>query len=227
MERYTYSAHGLKVGGGLVLEVGRVGDLAGSPGSLVGGVVNQGSRPLALVVRVLLHGGRPRTTSGGILALGVGNSGRNPVAILLIIPVLGLLGLGVGDASGLVLKPVLGNGSLLVDNLEGSLLVPVLGLRSLRVGDLGLINPVGGLLVLGVINLLLGVDRGVEVLKERTFLDGLAINQDLEGLVGVDDQGVDGGDLGGTGGRRGLKVLLLVLAGLGVLVTEDEVNLRN
>lgn len=60
---------------------------------------------------------------------------------------------------------------------------------------------------------------------EGAVLDSIAINQDLEGLVGLDDQGVQAGGLGGTSRGRSVEVLLLILAGLGVLVTEDEVNL--
>lgn len=221
----TYSTHGLKVGGSLVLEVGRVGNLAGSPRTLVGRVVNQRSAPLALVGRVLLQRGRPGTTSRDFVALGIGDRGRDPVTILLVIPVFGLLSLGVRDAGRLVLQPVIGNGGILIDDLEGRLLIPVLGLLGFGVRDLGLIDPVSRLLVLGVVDLLGRVDRGVEVVNKGAVLDGLAVNEDLEGLVGPDDQGVEGGDLGGASGRGSLEVLLLVLAGLGVLVTENEVNL--
>lgn len=221
----TDGAHGLEVGGGLVLEVVGVGNLAGGPRTLVGRVVNHGSGPLALVLGVLLHGASPLAAARGIGALGVGDSGRDPVTILLVIPVLGLLGLGVGDAGGLVLQPVSGLLSLLVQNLERSLLIPVLGLGSLRVSDLDLVDPVGGLLVLGVVNLLLGVDGRGEVLQKASLLDGLAVDQHLEGLVRVHDQSVEGGDLVGAGHGGSLEVLLLILAGLGVLVTEDEVDL--
>jgi hypothetical protein len=80
-------------------------------------------------------------------------------------------------------------------------------------------------LFLGVVNLLLRVNGRVEVLQKAALLRGLAVDEDFEGLVGVDDQSVDGGDLVGAGHGGSLEVLLLVLAGLGVLVTEDEVNL--
>lgn len=75
-------------------------------------------------------------------------------------------------------------------------------------------------------NLLLRVDGRVEVLEKRAGLDGVAVDEDLEGVVGLDDEGVEvGGLLDGRGGGK-LEVLLLVLAGLGVLVAEDEVDLE-
>ena len=224
-KKKTYSTNGLQVSGGLVLKVGGVGNLARRPGTLVGRVVNQRSGPLALVLGVSLHRRRPGATSRDLVALRVGDSGRDPVTILLIIPVLRLLGLRVRNAGGFILKPVIRNGGILVDDLEGSFLIPVLGLPGFGVRDLGLVNPRGGLLVLGVINLLGGVDRRVEVFEEVAFLDSLAVNQDLEGLIGPDDQGVERSNLGGASGRGRLQVLLLVFAGLGVLVTEDKVDL--
>jgi hypothetical protein len=222
----TYGAHGLQVGGSLVLKVGGVGNLARGPGTLVGRVVNHGSGPLALVLRVLDHGASPLAAARDLGALGVGNGGSEPVTILLIIPVFGLRGLGVRNASRLVIQPVGRLLSLLIGDLEGSLLIPVIRLGGLGVGNLDLVNPVGGLLVLGVVNLLLRVDGGSEVLQEAARLDRLAIDEDLKGLVRLDDQSVEGGDLGGTGDGGRLEVLLLVLAGLGVFVTEDEVDLE-
>ena len=224
-KKKTYSTNGLQVSGGLVLKVGGVGNLARRPGTLVGGVVNQRSGPLALVLGVLLHRRRPGTTSRDLVALGVGDSWRDPVTVFLIIPILRLLGLGVRNAGGFILKPVIRNGGILIHDLEGSFLIPVLGLLGFGVRDLGLVNPGGGLLVLGVVNLLGRVDRRVEVFEKVAVLDSLAVNQDLEGLVGPDDQSVKGSNLGGASGRGRLKVLLLVFAGLGVLVTEDKVDL--
>lgn len=222
----SYSAHGLKVSRSLVLKVGRVGDLARRPRTLIRRVVDQGSSPLALVVGVLLHGRLPFAAPGDFLTLRVRHRRRDPVAILLVIPVLGLFGFGVGNADGLILEPVIRLGGLLVHNLKRRILVPIIRLRRLGVGDLGLVNPVGGLLILGVIDLLLRVDWRAEVLMEGAVLDSIAINQDLEGLVGLDDQSVEAGGLGGASRGRSVEVLLLILAGLGVLVTEDEVNLE-
>jgi hypothetical protein len=53
----------------------------------------------------------------------------------------------------------------------------------------------------------------------------LAVNLDLVGLVGLDDKSVKGRLLGDASHGGVLEVLLLVLASLGVLVAEDEVNL--
>lgn len=221
----TNGAHGLQVGGSLILEVGGVGNLAGGPDTLVGRIVNQRSGPRALVLGVLLHGTGPLAAARDIGTLGVGDSRRDPVTILLVVPVLGLLSLGVANAGGLILEPVLGLLSFLIQNLEGCLLIPVGRLGGLGISDLNLVDPVSGLLVLGVVNLLLGVNGRSEVLQKAALLDRLAIDEDLKGLIGLDDQGVKGGDLGGTGDGGSLQMLLLVLAGLGVLVAEDEVNL--
>ena len=77
--------------GGAVLEVVGVGDLAGSPLALVRGVVDHGCEPLALVVGVGLVGALPLAAAGSLVTLGVANGGRDPVTILLVIPLLGLL----------------------------------------------------------------------------------------------------------------------------------------
>lgn len=223
----TYSADGLEVGRGLVLEVVGVGNLLGSPDTLVRRVVDEGSGPLALVGRVLLHRRLPLAATRDFIALGVGNGRRNPVTVLLVIPVLRLLGLGVRNSGGLILKPVFRLGSLLIDNLKWRVLVPVLGLGSLGVSDAGLVNPVFGLCVVGVINLRVGVDGGSEVLQESTVANGLAVDLHLEALVGLDDEGVKAGGLYDTGHGRVLEVLLLILASLGVLVAEDEVDLES
>ena len=221
----TYSSHRLKVGRSLVLEVVGVLDLTRSPDALVSRVVDIRSGPLALVVRVLLHGLSPGATARNLSTLGVGNGGSDPVTILLIIPVLGLLGLGIRNGQGLVNKPVLRLGSLLINNLKGSLLIPVIGLLGIGVGDTGLINPVIGLGVLRIVDLLGRVNRGVEVLKEAALLDLLAVLLNDVGVVGVNNQSVELGGLDDLSAGRSGKVLLLILARLGVLVVEDEVDL--
>jgi hypothetical protein len=221
----TYGTHGLELGRSLLLEVVGVSDLLRSPDTLVGRVLDHRSGPLALVLGVSLHGRLPRATAGSVITLGVLNKRRHPVTVLFIIPVLGLLGLRVGDLERLVLEPVGGLLSLGVLNLEGSLLIPVSRLLCLGVRDLSLLNPVGGLLVFRVVNLVGGVDCGGEVLEERTGLERSAIDLELEGLIGADDEGVEGGLLADAGHGGVLEVLLLVLASLGVLVAEDEVDL--
>lgn len=209
----------------LVLEVVRVRNLARSPNTLVGRVVNVRRSPLALVVGVLLHGLGPGATSRHVGALGVRDSRGNPVTIFLVIPVFGLLSLGVRDGKSFILKPVFGLGSLLIDDLERRVLIPVLRLLSLRVGNAGLVNPVLRLLVVGVVNLLLRVDGRGELVEEATVADDVAAPLDGEGVVGLDNQGVELGGLLDGSLRGSREVLLLVLAGLGVLVVEDEVHL--
>lgn len=221
----TYSSNGLKAGGGLVLKVVGVLDLAGSPDALVGRVVNVRSSPLALVVGVLLHGLLPGTATRGVGTLGVGDHGGDPVTVLLVIPVLGLLGLGVGDGERLIDEPVLRLSSLLIDNLERSVLIPVLGLLGIGVSDAGLVNPGIGLGVLGVVNLLRRVDRGQEVLEQAASLDLLVVLLDDVCVVGVNNERVQLSGLDDASSGRAGQVLLLVLASLGVLVVEDEMNL--
>jgi hypothetical protein len=76
------------------------------------------------------------------------------------------LSLGVRDGDRLILQPAIRLlGGLVGDGL-GCVLVPLLRLDGLRVGDLGRLDPVLGLDVGRVVNLLLGVDRGREVVEE-------------------------------------------------------------
>lgn len=186
----------------LVLEKCWVLDLARGPKSFVGGVVDERSGPLALVVGVLLHGLSPGTTSGDFGTLGVGDSWGDPIAILLVIPILGLLGLWVSDSGGFILKPILRHGGILVNNLERSVLIPVLGLRGLGVGDTGFVDPAIRFGVLGVVDLSGGVDGRGKVLEEGTTLDLLTVLPDSVGVVGMDNQRVELGCLDDLGGRR-------------------------
>ena len=221
----TYSTHGLKIGRSLVFEVVRVLDLSWGPGSLVRGVIDHGGRPFTLELWVLHHGLSPRATTGDLGALGVGDSWGNPVTILLIVPVLWLLSLGIGNGGGLVLEPVLGLGGLLVHNFVGGVLIPVLRLLSIRVGNASLINPVFGLRIGRIVNLLGGVDGGLEVSKETARLDLFAVLLDNIGVVRVDNERVEFRGLDDLGSGRGDQVLLLVLASLGILMVENEVDL--
>jgi hypothetical protein len=60
---------------------------------------------------------------------------------------------------------------------------------------------------------------------EGTIARRLAIDLDLEAVVRLDNESVKGRGLDNASHGRVLEVLLLVLAGLGVLVSEDEVDL--
>eukprot|EP00123_Amoebidium_parasiticum_P006625 comp17537_c0_seq1/m.17095 comp17537_c0_seq1/g.17095 ORF comp17537_c0_seq1/g.17095 comp17537_c0_seq1/m.17095 type:complete len:403 (+) comp17537_c0_seq1:258-1466(+) len=100
---------------------------------LVLGVGDLGLDPLALVGRVVDLLGGP-----GALVLGVGDLGGLPLTIILIIPVLGLLGIGVVDLLGRQEVPVLlelAAGGLLKVNQD---LVGVVGLdnKGVQVGRL-------------------------------------------------------------------------------------------
>ena len=88
-----------------VEEVVGVGDLPRLPLALVVGVVDEGRVPLALVQRVVDHGLLPEAASGGRGALRVGHEPSLPLAVHLLVPVGGLVGLGVSDLDGLVFEP--------------------------------------------------------------------------------------------------------------------------
>lgn len=222
----TYSAHRLEVGWGLVLEIGWVVNLPWLPNTLIGWVVDHWGAPLALVGWVLLHWWLPWATAGSLLTLGVRDHRWDPVTILLIIPVLWLLCLWVRNHGRLVVKPVGWLGSILVDHLVWRILIPVLWLGGLWVLNLGLLNPVGRLLVFWVIDLLWWLDRWGEVLKEAAVTERLAVDLDLEGLIWLDDESVERAALADASRWWVLQVLLLVLASDWVLVTEDEVDLH-
>ncbi len=55
--------------------------------------------------------------------------------------------------------------------------------------------------------------------------DVFTIDIDLVGVVGMDNELVEGCRLGNTSRGRVLEVLLFVFPSLGVLMTENEVNL--
>lgn len=221
----TDSSHGLKVGWSLLLKVGWVLDLPWCPNTLVGWVVNERSGPFALVSWVLNGWLLPWSTSGDFFALGVGDGWCDPCSILIIFPIFWLNRLWVRDGSWLINKPVLGNSRVFVDNLEWRILIPVLWLSSLRISDSGLINPGIWLGVLRVINLLWWVECGSEVLKKVCLLDLLTVLLDNDGVVGVNNQGVKLRGLHDTGGGRASQMLLLIIAGLWVLVVDDQVYL--
>src|SRR5690606_18328207 len=143
----AYSTNGLEIGRSLVLIVVWVGDLAGSPDTLVGGVVNERGGPLALVVGVGNLGPLPWSAAGSLSALGVGDLGGKPITVLLVVPIFRLLGLRVRDGFRLILEPVIGLGCLLVLNLIGRIFIPIIGLLRIRVRNHSIIDPVGRLLV--------------------------------------------------------------------------------
>lgn len=221
----TYSSNGLKVSWSLVLEVIWVCNLAWLPHSLVQWVVNERSRPLALVGRVLDHWLLPWATSRNFLTLGVRDLWCEPIAVLLVIPIFWLGGLWVWDGQWLALQPVFWLLGGLVNDLVWSILIPVFWFGGFWVHNLGLVDPSLRLLVVLVIDLGRWVDGRGEVLEESAVLGRLAVNQNLEGLVWANNESVQVGELVDLGRWGCVHVLLLVLASLGVLVLEDEVNL--
>jgi hypothetical protein len=182
----VHSTHNLvEVGGVEILKVVRVRNLAGRPGALVRRVVDQRSRPLALVSGVRLHRADPGTATRTFSTLGVRDGGRDPVTVLLVIPLLRLLSVGIGDGEGFLGKPALGLASLFIRNLARSILIPVLGFGGSGISDLVLVDPVGRLLVLGIVDFLGWVDWRLEALEKVTLGIRLVVNEDLEGVVGA------------------------------------------
>ena len=88
---------------------------------------------LTFVLGVVDGGLRPPSASGCLCAHGVLDQGRLPLPVHLLVPVVGLLGLGVGDHLGLVLKPTVGHASAGVHDGAGFILVPVVRLRGVRI----------------------------------------------------------------------------------------------
>merc|ERR1719288_411038 len=102
------------------------------------------------------------------VVLGVVNHGRLPLAVHLVVPVLGLRCVGVGD----MLR-----------------LVPVLRLGILRVIKLGLVNPIVGLLCLGVLDHL--GRQEIPIVSQCSGLGRLVVDQYLVRPVCVQNQGVE------------------------------------
>ena len=92
----------------LINEVIDVLDLARLPHALVRWVVDQWRAPFALIVGIGLGRTSPFAATGCLLALRVRECRRDPVAILLVIPLRRLLGIGIRDNQWLVVKPTLG-----------------------------------------------------------------------------------------------------------------------
>ncbi len=188
--RRTYRSHGLKVGRRLVFVVLRVGNLLGFPDTLVRGIVDERGGPLALVGRVLLHRRLPLAAARGLLAFGIGHGGRNPVTILVVVPVLGLLGFGIRDHGRLVIEPVIRLLGVFIHDLVRRIFVPIVRFGGIRVRNARLVHPVIRLGVVGIVNLLGWIDRGGEIFQQGAVLDALAVDPDLEALVWLDDQRV-------------------------------------
>ena len=132
----------------VVIDILRVGDLLGLPEALVRRIGDSLHGPLALVVGVVDHG-------------------CLPLAVLLVIPVVRLGGLGIYDLL---------------------LLHPAVRLLVLRVVHHAVINPVAGLLVIGILDLF--GRQELPVLLQGALVDLLAVDLHLRGVVGLQDQPV-------------------------------------
>merc|ERR1719495_835896 len=129
---------------------------------IVLGVINLRVNPWSLVVGVVNLLGLPFS-----LIFRVINHGWLPLSVHLIIPILGFGCIRVGDVLGLL---------------------PVFRLRVLGVVNLGSINPVIGLLLLGILDHL-GWEE-VPVVSQRATLSLLIVNEHFVGSIGVEDKGV-------------------------------------
>mmetsp|Transcript_68402 Transcript_68402/g.216393 ORF Transcript_68402/g.216393 Transcript_68402/m.216393 type:complete len:374 (+) Transcript_68402:71-1192(+) len=184
-------AHGIDLGEDarrLVDKVVGVLDLARPPNALVRGVVYLHGVPLALVRRVANLWGFPLPAAN--LAHRVLDDGGLPLPVLVLVPVLGYLGRGVGDFGGLVLPPAGGHGCLGIGDHHGCVLVPVLRLGRRGVVHLGLVDPVGRLGVRRVVDLLWRVHRRLHGGQEAAGGLHLAVDRDFKGVVRADNQAV-------------------------------------
>lgn len=91
----------------------------------------------------------------------------------------------IGDGVRLVIQPAFGLHSLLITDLIGGVLIPLLRLFGVGVRDLVLVNPILGLLVLGIVDLLRRVEGRLEVLEQATSLLALAVDENIVGVVGA------------------------------------------
>jgi hypothetical protein len=188
---------------GKVLKVVGVGDSPGCPLALVGWVVNQGSKPFALVKRVRLvrtakrvlglvivaakgtYLPLPLAAARSLIALGIGNSRSDPVTIFIIIPLLRLLSVWIGGVSRRQTQHT-GKSHTRIRDSGGFIIKPTFRLLGLLIDDLiGLILiPVLGLLGIRVSDAF-GVDpiRGLLVLGIIDF--GRRVNRGCEILEKV------------------------------------------
>mmetsp|Transcript_22784 Transcript_22784/g.68289 ORF Transcript_22784/g.68289 Transcript_22784/m.68289 type:complete len:326 (+) Transcript_22784:912-1889(+) len=152
--------------------------------------------PRALVIRVFDHRRFPLA-----LVLRIINHGRLPLAVFFFVPILGRLRLGVGDL--------------------GRDVVVALGLGGLGVGDLLRVDPVLGLGLVGVLDLLV---------RERPAVDDVArglgdlVEEDLVGAVLLEDERVQVRELVLV---RVVQLDLLLLEQILAAVLEDEVDARD
>lgn len=142
----------------------------------------------------------PFTASGSLVTLGVTNRGGDPVTVLLIIPLIRFLCVRVWSGLRLVIEPALRLLGLFVGNFIGSIFIPIFGLRralvpirewsrtethlgSLGIGDSLLVNPVLGLRVLRIEDLLVRVDGGGEVFEKVSSVVALAVEKYVVGVI--------------------------------------------
>mmetsp|Transcript_37211 Transcript_37211/g.120454 ORF Transcript_37211/g.120454 Transcript_37211/m.120454 type:complete len:678 (+) Transcript_37211:39-2072(+) len=211
-----------------VVVIGGVVYLARRPLADVGGVVDLGLHPLALVRRVCDLRPLPLAAARR-LALRVGHQRRLPLPVLVGVPVGRRLRRRVWDLKRLVGLPRVRPLRRRVLDQARRLLVPVVRLDRGGVGHLRLVDPVGGLGVVGVVDLLRRVDWGGErrLVEQRGRPDLLAVDEDLDLALGRDDRRVQVRLLVGERRRRRLadEVALLDRTVHGALVPQDEVRL--
>jgi hypothetical protein len=115
-------------------------------------------------------------------------------------------------------------------------------LLRLRISNLLFINPVRRFRILRVVNFLRWVDWRLEILEKGTFRLAITVKENLVRVVGtvvylrnhsqietpdiLNDECVKIGQLLNSRLGGGRQMLFLKFTGLGVLVTEDEMDLR-
>ena len=92
--------------------------------------------------------------------------------------------------------------------------------------SLWFIDPIFRLLVLGIINLLGGIDGGLKAFQKTSSGSFLVVDTDSVGVVRTNDQRVQVGLIIVDDARRSTQVLLLIFTRLGVMMAKDEVDLR-
>lgn len=91
---------------------------------------------------------------------------RFPVAVFLVVPIVGFLRVRVVDFRRFVVEPSRGLDGVHIVDLHRGVLVPVVGFGRLRVLHLRRINPVGRFRIFRIVDGLRGVERGLEGIEE-------------------------------------------------------------
>jgi hypothetical protein len=92
---------------------------------------------------------------------------------------------GIRDSQGFVIEPTFWLFGILIKDFIGLILIPVIRLLSIRIRDAFDIDPVLGLLILGVVNLFRRIDRRSEILEKVTAIDAFTVELDVISIIGA------------------------------------------